>query len=274
MSVIFISYANEAMAYSLKRIGRQAKRLGVFDEVQTYTPADLPEYAKSSPLMASPRGAGYWFWKPVMIKETLDSHKPGDIVVYVDAGCTLRRSEDWRKYLEIMKEYDTLCFQYSPEHPEWEKWGSGSSILAYWTKKQTLDWLDNYLGDKSFHEVPQIWGGLIFMKNRDNTLLGEWLKIMLEHPELISDPSDGEPQNEGFAGHRHDQCIITPLAISDPTVKVLPEVSERYSRNSFCWASRVRARDWKEYISVQIKHYSRIWLGDNSFEKVKSILKF
>ena len=31
--LVFISYANEAMAYSLKRIGRQARKLGIFDEV-------------------------------------------------------------------------------------------------------------------------------------------------------------------------------------------------------------------------------------------------
>jgi hypothetical protein len=30
--VIFISYANEAMAYSLKRIGRQERTMGIFDE--------------------------------------------------------------------------------------------------------------------------------------------------------------------------------------------------------------------------------------------------
>ena len=41
--VIFISYANEAMAYSLKRIGRQARRLDIFDEVILYTPTDVPD---------------------------------------------------------------------------------------------------------------------------------------------------------------------------------------------------------------------------------------
>ena len=56
--VVFISYANEAMAFSLKRIGRQARKLGIFDEVILYTPADVPEYVRKSPLFACPRGAG------------------------------------------------------------------------------------------------------------------------------------------------------------------------------------------------------------------------
>ena len=41
---VFISYANEAMAFSLRRIGRQARRLGIFDEVILYTPSDVPDY--------------------------------------------------------------------------------------------------------------------------------------------------------------------------------------------------------------------------------------
>ena len=79
--VVFISYANEAMAYSLKRIGRQARKLGIFDEVILYTPADVPEYVRKSPLFACPRGAGYWSWKPALIYETLQKYAEGPVVV-------------------------------------------------------------------------------------------------------------------------------------------------------------------------------------------------
>lgn len=76
---VFISYANEAMAYSLKRIGRQARRLGIFDEVILYTPADVPAYVRESPLFACPRGAGYWCWKPALIQETLQRNEEGQL---------------------------------------------------------------------------------------------------------------------------------------------------------------------------------------------------
>ena len=72
-----------------------------------------------------------------------------------------------------------------------------------------------------------------------------------------------------FAGHRHDQSILTPLAASDSRTLVLPEVSEAYRPDSFVWASRVRARNVREYLVVQVKHYLRIWLGDERFEKLK-----
>lgn len=269
MKTVFVSYANNAMAYSLKRIGRQARRLGLFDEIRLYTPADLPDYAKASPLMESPRGAGYWLWKPVMIKETLDRLEEGSVVVYVDAGCTLRPSPDWKKYLDLMEDYDTICFQYSPDHPEWAKWGAASAELRHWTKKATQDYLVERFGSDAFRGYCQIMGGILFMKGRENSLLREWLDVMLTRPDLIEDPAPGEPQYEGFASHRHDQTIITPLAENDPTVLILPEKSESYSKDSFVWASRIRAASFSEYVRIQIKHSLRRWLGDEKFDGIK-----
>lgn len=273
-NTILISYANEAMAYSLRRIGRQARRLGIFDEVILYTPSDVPEYVRKSPLFSCPRGAGYWSWKPALIYETLQRHEEGTVVVYVDAGCTLRKSPQWSEYLAQMKEYDTLCFQYADNQPQWEKWGSKSGKTKYWTKKATLEFMDHYIGNQSYHEYGQIWGGCLFFKGKNNNLLEEWNDLTFRHPELIMDPTPEEmkDQNEGFAGHRHDQSILTPLCMNRESIKILPEVSERYSKDSFVWASRVRARSMREYIAIQIKHYLRIWLGDSLFEQIKKLI--
>ena len=268
---VFISYANEAMAYSLKRIGRQARRLGIFDEVILYTPADVPEYVRESPLFACPRGAGYWCWKPALIHETLQKNEEGTIVIYVDAGCTLRKSSEWEQYLRLMQRYDTICFQYDESQPQWERWGAGSAKIKYWTKAATLDFAETYFQDPDIGELKQIMGGILFMKGRDNALLKDWKELMFSHPELITDPTEEElrHQRPGFAGHRHDQALLTPLAERDPKALVLPEISEAYRRDAFVWASRIRARDLREYLTVQTKHYLRIWLGDKLFERLK-----
>jgi len=274
MKKIFISYANDAMAYSLKRIGRQARRLHIFDEVILYTPKDLPEYAKSSPLMASPRGAGYWYWKPVMIAETLKRFDEGDIVVYVDSGCSLRKSNEWEEYFEQMSKYDNICFQYADNIDSWAKFGSSSSQIKHWAKKSTLDFMEAYLNNPSIGEYNQIMGGVLFMKGKNNSLLNTWLSIMNDHPELVMDPKEEEKknQNEGFVAHRHDQTILTPLAMQDPDTLVLPEHIEKYSKDSFVWASRIRAKNFSQYIGIQFKHYMRIWLGDERFEAIKKKL--
>ena len=271
---IFISYANEAMAYSLKRIGRQARRLGIFDDVILYTPADVPDYARKSPLFSCPRGAGYWCWKPALIHETLQRFEEGTVVVYVDAGCTLRKSSQWSEYLGRMEQIDMLCFQYAENQPQWEKWGSKSGKTKYWTKKSTLDFMDCIVGNQMYHEYGQIWGGCLFFKGKENPLLKEWLNLTFQHPELIMDPTPEEllDQGIGFAGHRHDQSILTPLCLNRDGIAILQETSEQYTKTSFVWASRIRACNLKEYIAIQTKHYLRLWLGDNLFDRMKHLI--
>ena len=270
--VVFISYANEAMAYSLKRIGRQARKLGIFDEVLLYAPADVPAYVKDSVLFSCARGAGYWCWKPALIYETLQKYPEGTVVVYVDAGCTLRKSPEWAEHLKQMEQYDTICFQYAENQPQWERWGAGSAKIKHWTKKKTLDFVKEYFQMPDAGELCQIMGGVLFMKGRENRVLKVWNDLIFSRPDLIMDPTPEElaDQYPGFAGHRHDQSILTPLASSDPHTLVLPEVSEAYRPDSFVWASRVRARNVREYLVIQAKHYLRIWLGDELFEKIKS----
>ena len=96
---------------------------------------------------------------------------------------------------------------------------------------------------------------------------------MFSRPDLIMDPTPEElrHQRPGYAGHRHDQTLLTPLAMKDPSALVLPEISEAYRPDSFVWASRVRARNFREYLTIQIKHYLRIWLGDERFERLKKL---
>lgn len=264
MKKICIAYADTNLAYSLKRIGRQARRLGVFDEVILYTPADLPDYILQSPLMQYKKGGGYWAWKPAIIHETLQNHEEGDVVVYVDAGCTLNSGTEWDLMFKLMLEYDTICFHYDAEMPIWAKWGNTSTKIKYWTKQSALSFLDDYCGDNAYHESYKIWGGLLFLKGKNNSFLSKWLEITMNHPEVIIDPTEKEQEEQpaGFAFHKHDQSIITALAFYDEKTLVLPEISETNGETSFVWAERLRARNLNQFIIEKSKHLFRHFLGD------------
>ena len=273
--VIFISYANDAMAWSLKRIGRQASRLGVFDKVILYTPSDLPEEILSHPLMKYPRGAGYWYWKPYIIKHTLDTCDDGDIVVYADAGCTLRKSFAWDVFFDLMKRYDTLAFQYAKEcYPEWEKWGSSSAKMKVWTKKQTLQFLDFYTQSIEYQNDNLILGGLLFVKNQHNKLLSNWFHLMQEYPEMVMEPNENElaDQYSFYVGHRHDQSILTSLALQDSSTFILPESLERYTPDAPVWASRIRASSFFEGVRKLAPIYLRIIIGNDRVDRMKRLL--
>ena len=271
---IFISYANDAMAYSLKRIGRQARRLGVFNEVIMYTPEDVPDYVRESRLFAAKRGAGYWCWKPAIIEDALNRFEDGSVVVYVDAGCTLRKGSLWKEYLDYMQDYDTLCFQYDENQPQWKKWGATSSKMKYWTKKESLDFLCDYSGHKGIGDICQVWGGCLFFKGQNNELLRTWHDLTFSHPDLIEDPSSDEMKDQypWFAGHRHDQSLLTSLAVCDSRTLVLPEASEHYNPESIVWASRIRARSFCQYLEIQFKHSLRRIIGDKLYEELKHII--
>lgn len=255
------------MSYSLKRIGRQARRLDIFDEIILYTPDMLPDFIKESPLMQYQRGGGYWSWKPAILQETLQKADEGDVVVYVDAGCTIRKGSEWNLFLRLLQRYDTVCFQYDEHQPQWEKWGSKSSKLKYWTKESTLKYFEDRFQDAGFREAPHIMGGILFMKNKENSFLRDWLDITIHHPELILDPTPEEValQPQGFAGHRHDQSVITPLALHDPTVIILPEIMEKEEYHSIIWASRIRAKKCSQVVAFMLKFWARKYLGSTIY---------
>lgn len=274
MKKIFIAYGDENCAYSLRRITKQAKRLNLFDEVIPMTPQDLPCYIKESPLMCYSYGGGYWAWKPCIIKETLAKFGDNVIVCYADAGCTLKKGIEWTLYFELMKDYDMICFKYRDEYPQWEKFGSTSTQIKHWGKKNTLLFLDELIKETQWRECNKIWGGLLFIKGKNNPIINEWLDVTLAHPEIIIDPDKNEmnDQYSYFALHKHDQVLLVALAFKYSNLcLVLPELSETCGKNVAVFASRIRARNIKEFLVLKIKYWGRKVLGDTLFESGKRL---
>lgn len=276
MKKIFVAYGDKNCHYSLKRIGKQAKKLNIFDEIILYTPDDLPDSFKKTPLMQYSYGGGYWAWKPFIINETLKKIDDGDIVCYVDAGCTLKKGIEWTIYFELMKDYDMLCFKYREEYPEWEKFGTTSTKIKHWSKKQTLLFLDSFVGDNKWRENPKVLGGFLFFKNRNNPIIDAWLKITLDNPEIILDPTKDEMNDQYpfFALHKHDQVLLVALTYKfKDCCLVLPETCETCGEDVAVFASRIRTRNIGEYIINRIKYWGRHILGNTLFNTIKSVCK-
>ncbi|WP_300225705.1 hypothetical protein [uncultured Bacteroides sp.] len=273
---IFIAYGDRNCSYSLKRIGKQAKRLNIFNEIILYTPDNLPSYLKESPLMQYNYGGGYWAWKPIIIHETLSKFAEGDIVCYVDAGCSLNQSIEWTIYFELMKEYDMVCFKYRDEYPEWEKFGSTSTKIKHWGKKNTLLFLDGIVGSNDWRECNKILGGFLFLKGKDNPILRQWIDIILTHPEVILDPTFEEMKNQYpyFALHKHDQVLLVALTYHyRERCIVLPETSETCGEKVAVVASRIRAANFFEYLENRFKYWGRHLLGDAIYSAIKYVCK-
>ncbi|MCR5547218.1 MAG: hypothetical protein K6F25_00510 [Bacteroidales bacterium] len=273
MKYIFIAYADEKMAYSLRRIGRQARRLGYFDEVLLYTPDTLPEYIRSSELLKHPYGGGYWAWKPAIIWETLQRHDDGDAVCYVDAGCTLNACSEWRMYLELIRKYDDIVFAYPDEMPQWEKYGTVSTRIKHWTKKIAVDLYDTLTGGTEWRECNKVLGGFIWAKGKDNPLVREWLDIVLEHPEVIDDSTVFDEQYPFFVRHKHDQPALTALSYKyKERCLVLPELLDEGPKDAAVVADRVKVKSFPQYLLWSMKKTIRLAFGQEFVARLKKLL--
>src|SRR5574344_300253 len=151
MNNIFITYGDDNFYKSRIRICKEAKSIKLFDRVIEYTPRKLPNFIKSSPLFGFPRGGGYWVWKPYIIYKTLLDAKEGDIVWYVDAGCTLNPdSEEWNYLQEKMKSHNAIMFQYrnNVKYEGWEQFcrkpQNNNPQMIHWTKPSVSNYFKIY----------------------------------------------------------------------------------------------------------------------------------
>ena len=274
MKLVLIAYADSACEFSLKRIGKQAKRLGVFADIILWRPKDLPEYILKSSLMQYSYGGGYWAWKPCIIWETLQRYDDDTIVCYVDAGCTLKNGVEWSLYCQLMKDRDVILFKYRDEMPIWEKFGSSSTQIKHWTKKTAMDFYDQYVNSTAWRELNKIWGGLLFVKGKNNEFVKSWLHIMLNNPEVIMDPVADEEQYSSFAQHKHDQPTLTALSYKYNNIcTVLPELSETCGENVAVYASRVRCATRFDYSILSMKIFLRRTLGEHLVNTIKGYIK-
>jgi hypothetical protein len=260
---ILIAYANKEMRNSLFLLGQEARFTHVFDKIILYTEKDLSEEILNSPLMKHKRGGGYWIWKPYIIWKTLQEYGKEDYVCYIDSGNKVFKGAEWDYYFSLLKKYDTICFQYQDKVPKWvNEFGTDSTAIKVWTKKETLDFFKKQTGNDLFLDFSKIMGGVVFCKGRSNKFIKEWLDTSLAHPELIMDPSDEELKNQYsfFSGyHRHDQSIITPLAYKyqeEGSLCVLPEKFDVNRQSHIIHANRRKIKGYnfyKELVKIYIK---------------------
>lgn len=274
MDKIFISYGSGIYIETLKRIGYEAKQLHIFDRIILYTPKDLPQYILSSPLMAIEKGGGMWLWKPYIIWKTLQDSEEGDIIVYSDAGSSLRISNEWDYYFNLIRQNDNIVFHYKNEFDYgWDqRFYCSSPKIKFWTKKSTLNYFDILFEDQSWREFNKLSAGFIISKGRNNRLIKDWLYVTVMFPDLVIDPFGNEilDQETFFKHHRHDQCILTPLAYYYAkiiNILILPETSESEKMKAAVCADRI-ITIYKQRISFKtmlIRIFKK-FLGENIYE--------
>jgi hypothetical protein len=201
-----ITYGNDIYINSKKRLCEEAKRVGWFDTITSYGPEDLDlEFQnKFKDILIRPRGGGYWIWKPYIINKHLEKIKDDDILIYLDAGCSINPSgiDRFKEYIEMLNNSDhgSISFQL----------GTNEKL---WSNKELFDYFNvDINGDIAYSS--QIMATIIILKKNTKSIniIDLWLKTLHNNPLLFTDDYNNNPSNKysrEYIETRHDQSVFS-----------------------------------------------------------------
>ena len=198
-------------AFEARRVAfaSEARASGFFDtvDVSTVDVLDAAFREKHAMLLTHYFGCGYFIWKAkaVLAALALQHMRQGDVLAYVDCGCTFNVSaraifEDW--VTTTVNAPSGLLGLQQMHLPERD-----------WTKADLL----HYLGAADVPAVTdsgQLLGGIWLMRVQPSTaaLVQRWLDVKTaEAYHFLDDSPSRLPNAPSFREHRHDQSIWSVL---------------------------------------------------------------
>ena len=197
-----ITYGDNNFTKSKQRINNEAINSRWFDTIEVYSPGILDDSFKMkfNDILKQPRIAGYGVWRPYIIKKKLDEINDNDILIYLDAGCSININGKKRfdEYIEMINNSDKGIISFQMPHIE---------------KKYTTKEIFNYFNidiNSEYANSGQILDGILIMKKNKNLniIIDEWHNVMYDEPLLFTDHYN-KIQESYFIDNRHEQSILS-----------------------------------------------------------------
>lgn len=214
--VHLITYGDDNFEKAKQRLCKEAYDSGWFDTIKGFSPNDLSDEFKDTyrDILKMKRGGGYWIWKYDIILQTLNNMNNNDILIYLDAGCSININGKNRfdEYIQMLND-ETPIISFQMPHLEYK-----------YTTKEIFKYF-NILNKEEITNTGQILNGILVMKKNSKleTLINLWGKALNDKPLLLTDYYNRN-QNSGFIDNRHEQSIFSvirkmynPLLLSDET---------------------------------------------------------
>lgn len=168
----------------------------------------------------SSRGAGFWTWKPVVVRQVLDRMAANDVLVYFDAGCRLNDNPAallrLLEYFLMVVQSDIGFLRFELMHREAEFTNSHASIVVG-------------VDDAVYRSTNQLVGGAFVLRRTPFSV--EFFQRMnfflRHHPLIFSDALTGPSDRD----HRHDQSVMSLLYRQMGGNLILPD--ETFFPNGF-----------------------------------------
>lgn len=200
-STVLVTFAN-GNYMPMTRIRAQAESLRVFDEVRTHTEHDFPAFFSQHRafIRQEPIGFGRWIWKPKVILETLLSVKPGDIVVYADAGVYLNTQglPRFSEYIAMLEDPAISVVTFATH-------------FAFDVKYLLPETIATYFPSFSYETHPYQYAGILMMKRTDAAIqmVREWLSLCESYPLLRNPDGDGDNGLFNLCLAKHSSIVRT-----------------------------------------------------------------
>jgi len=221
MKTILISFANNEKWYRSQNVLNQsAVKFGIKHYI-SFNPSNLDkEFSEKYSHLLTPttRGYGYWMWKSAILEQTFNIANDNDIILYIDSGNQIISNLDY--IISVCNQKEVVLFDNRDGNPR-----GIPHINQDWTKRDCFTLMD--CDEEKYYKAPQIDASYLFFKKTlfTQSLIKEF-KTFSENENIISDlPNITKPNLTSFADHRHDQSIMSLLAVKH-NIELLPEPSE------------------------------------------------
>ncbi|MCJ7672424.1 MAG: hypothetical protein MUP67_10345 [Acidimicrobiia bacterium] len=177
-----------------------------------YRDVDLPRsfLRRIARHLQDDRAFGYWAWKPWVIFDALGRLDDGDLLFYADSGNVVLADLAPLFELCASSESGIVLFDNQDGSPDGALWKNGM-----WTRGDCFALMD--ATGAEFVDGLQVTAGYIVVEKRPSTV--SFIRKFLaacENYQIISDaPSTLLPNAPNFVDHRHDQSVLSILAVKN-----------------------------------------------------------
>jgi len=202
MKKYLISYGDAGYASQKQFLQESATASAFFDEVKLFSPGDIETdfVNQVGETLLSRKGAGYWLWKPYIVRKVLSDIEQNDILVYCDVSCVINpagkaRFEEYVSML-LSAETGTLDFELPLKESEF-------------TKKEVFDYFNS---SGEVLNSNQLLTSVVLLRKCEHTtmLVDEWYEAACDNPFLFTDELLVK-QYENFEINHYDQSVFSVI---------------------------------------------------------------
>ncbi len=201
--IIAVNYADQKFQRAQKLNSKTARQWGA-DRVLEYGPGDIDDTfrRRNQEILDTPRGGGYYLWKPYFYRKAYDELGENDYLVYIDSGAVYVNHIQY--LIDCMEHEKVPLMIFSLERERIEKGNTKRDAFVLTGCDET-----------KYTDTPQSIGGYFVCKKA--SVVEAYLDEVLRYAQdirIISDEPNvmGLPNYKEFVDHRHDQSVISLMS--------------------------------------------------------------